>query len=101
MKSHRRCDAAQLRHQKHDPAQPEHLGATSQRIRELVMGAMLPAEVRQVLECLARDLLPQSGLAVRSSAIGEDGVQSSFAGQFDSILGVTTTTELKDAVRAC
>jgi phosphohistidine swiveling domain-containing protein len=38
--------------------------------------------------------------AVRSSAVGEDGTSTSFAGQFDSVLGCTTPEEVADAVRA-
>jgi rifampicin phosphotransferase len=38
--------------------------------------------------------------AVRSSAVGEDGERFSFAGQYDSLLGVRTHL-LADAVRGC
>lgn len=40
-------------------------------------------------------------LAVRSSAVGEDGVQHSFAGQYRTLLGVGPGDALEDAVRAC
>lgn len=39
-------------------------------------------------------------LAVRSSAIGEDGVTASFAGQYETLLEVSPS-EVPDAVRAC
>ena len=38
---------------------------------------------------------------VRSSAIGEDGAQGSFAGQLESIGGVTTHKELIQALKTC
>ncbi len=40
-------------------------------------------------------------VAVRSSATDEDGLQSSFAGQHDTILGVRGRDELLDAIAAC
>ena len=40
-------------------------------------------------------------VAVRSSATDEDGLQSSFAGQHETILGVRGIDELLDAIAAC
>ena len=40
-------------------------------------------------------------VAVRSSAIGEDALGSSFAGQFTSVLGVPDERALVDAVKRC
>ena len=40
-------------------------------------------------------------VAVRSSAVGEDGDDRSFAGQYDTVLGVDTVDRFVDAVRAC
>lgn len=48
----------------------------------------------------ARDLLPEP-LAVRSSALGEDGAQQSFAGLFESVLGVTSEEALLSAAEQC
>ncbi len=40
-------------------------------------------------------------VAVRSSALGEDGEESSFAGQFESILNVQGETDLRQAIAGC
>lgn len=40
-------------------------------------------------------------VAVRSSAAGEDGEEQSFAGQYDTVLGVDSTERFVDAVRTC
>lgn len=50
-----------------------------------------------------RDLIARPGAlaAVRSSALLEDTPTTSFAGQFDSFLGIATETDAITAVRAC
>ncbi len=40
-------------------------------------------------------------VAVRSSAVGEDGDNQSFAGQYDTVLGVDSVDDFTEAVRAC
>ncbi|QGW26402.1 pyruvate, water dikinase [Dietzia sp. DQ12-45-1b] len=40
-------------------------------------------------------------VAVRSSAAGEDGGDHSFAGQYDTVLGVESAEDFADAVRTC
>ncbi|MGN7157536.1 PEP/pyruvate-binding domain-containing protein [Dietzia cercidiphylli] len=40
-------------------------------------------------------------VAVRSSAAGEDGEDHSFAGQYDTVLGVDSAEAFADAVRTC
>jgi len=44
---------------------------------------------------------PATQVAVRSSALREDAPGASFAGQFDTFLGVTGENDLVTAVRAC
>lgn len=41
----------------------------------------------------------QVAFAVRSSAQSEDSAQASFAGEFESVLGVRTDAEIRDAIR--
>jgi pyruvate,water dikinase len=67
------------------------LEARCQRIRERILSAQFPPELglelSKALDGLARRIGDGKKLAVRSSAVGEDG-PASFAGQYDSVLDV-------------
>jgi pyruvate,water dikinase len=54
---------------------------------------------RQIVACYER--LGAGAVAVRSSATAEDLPQASFAGQHDTVLNVSGTEALLDAVRRC
>ena len=76
-----------------DPERPlsdEELAARSTRLRERILRAKVPRDVARAIDA-AVELLVRSanppGLAVRSSALGEDS-ERSFAGQFLTLLGV-------------
>jgi rifampicin phosphotransferase len=75
----------------------------SRRVRRHVMSAPFPHVVDAALRMVAEMafLRRPCHLAVRSSAVGEDGLTSSFAGQFDSVLNVDAASGLRDAVRTC
>lgn len=52
--------------------------------------------------CFSRmEALGATPVAVRSSAVGEDGDDQSFAGQYDTVLGVDSADDFVRAVRAC
>lgn len=53
----------------------------------------------ELSECLKR--LGDGPKAVRSSAISEDGLHASFAGQFESYLNLNSISEISDAITKC
>ena len=94
---------AQYAAQELDPASPLDLPDLKDRcarIREAILTAPFPAELAkelsQALTSLAARLAGRPKLAVRSSAVGEDSA-ASFAGQYDSVLGVS----FEEAEQAC
>lgn len=79
----------------------EQFDAAAERVREAVMGIDVPEDVHADIARRWREELAGGVVAVRSSAVGEDGTEHSFAGQFESILGVETEQQLVDALRQC
>jgi len=76
------------------------LAAAALRLKERIMQAPLPPSLEEDLRQLAGPFFSQGrGLAVRSSAIAEDGRSHSFAGQFASVLNVTDQAQLCQALR--
>lgn len=64
----------------------------------VISGASLGPLPDSVTERFATMLGP---VAVRSSATGEDGAEQSFAGQYDTVLGVESCEDFVAAVRRC
>ena len=77
------------------------LQKAADEIRALVLCAVMPGDLTEAFEHAALALSASWPLAVRSSAVGEDGARASFAGQFDSVLHVHSITALQAAVREC
>ena len=74
-----------------DPDKPALIAEISQQVEKLVLEAPIPKEVVKALYAEWDAAFGKDAdvvVALRSSAIAEDGVQS-FAGQYRSILGVT------------
>lgn len=87
-------------------ADPGSLAVTTARIREAILAAPMPAEVehavRRAWADLAAGLPPEHGpllLAARSSGTAEDRAEHSFAGQYATVLGISTPQALLDALR--
>jgi rifampicin phosphotransferase len=84
-----------------DPTSTDDLRKTSKAIRALILEARIPVSVRKEVTLLRDEMLAGKTLIVRSSAVGEDSGQASFAGQLDSYLNVNSTEELEEVLRAC
>jgi pyruvate,water dikinase len=65
-----------------------------------VCAAPLPPVVVAALESVAAHFADVP-VAVRSSAVAEDLPDASYAGQYDTVLGVVGLTALREAVRRC
>jgi rifampicin phosphotransferase len=77
--------------------------ASRTRIERLMFAAPIPARLREEIGCAIASLDCEGGtlrLAVRSSAVAEDGAGDSFAGQHETLLGVAPEA-IEDAVRRC
>ena len=73
---------------------PAHLEAVSRQIIERILATPLPESIHQAVTDAADIFSPEERLAVRSSAIGEDG-DISFAGQYTSVLNVSASDVTK------
>ena len=82
------------------------LVARSARIRDLIVGAELPEEIAEEAIGAYRELsgrfgMPETDVAVRSSATAEDLPGASFAGQQDTYLNVRGEAALLESVKHC
>jgi pyruvate, water dikinase len=67
--------------------------------REIICGSPMPGKLRESIVAAYEDLARRTGVsepatAVRSSAVGEDSAAASFAGQYDSFLGISGAQEV-------
>ncbi len=73
---------------------------TEEAIFNEIIEAPMPEDLESsIFEMSAAFFKGQKGLAVRSSALGEDSRHHSFAGQFRTVLNVTTFNDLKLAIK--
>ena len=82
------------------------LETVAQRIRNAIGAVPIPPETTNVIVNAYEELCDRRAalalpVAVRSSATGEDAADASFAGQFDTYLGLTGNERVLDGVRNC
>jgi pyruvate,water dikinase len=79
---------------------PDHSGRISQEIVDAIITAGMSSALREhISQALIH--LGDGPIAVRSSGLEEDGTQFSFAGQFDTYLGVQGVSATLEHVRKC
>ena len=84
-----------------DSTDTERVGAVSKAIAEEMRSAPIPQAVAaEIARCYAQ-LGGDAPVAVRSSALGEDSDEATFAGQQESYLWVRGAGAVADAVRDC
>lgn len=89
-----------------DPGDAAQVEAAAARIREAFAAARTEPELEDAIaaayeELCDRTLQVNVPVAVRSSAAGEDAADVSFAGAFDTYLGVSGGERVVESVRAC
>lgn len=78
----------------------EELQTAAEQIGAMIVDADLDSDIQAVL-AEAYDDVGNGAVAVRSSAVGEDGARLSFAGQHKTLLNVVGMGAVAAAVRAC
>lgn len=68
------------------------------RVRTAFLRTPIPGEVSEAITSTCADII-ESPLVVRSSAVGEDSAERSYAGLHESVVGVVGANALLDAVR--
>ena len=79
----------------------EGLRKTSRTIIEWVAAVPVPKAILDTLASLLEGAPGSQTLIVRSSAVGEDSTEASYAGQLESFLYINTLRELESAIRQC
>ena len=90
-----------------DVEDPAALQRVSAQLRDTLTSVTLPSDLESAIDlAYARLTTSMAGtgdviVAVRSSATCEDTAEFSFAGMFESVLGVRGRTALADAIKCC
>ena len=84
-----------------DTGNLEELHNCGKKVRELILNAELPDDLREEIVKTYRELGDNLHVAVRSSATAEDLPGASFAGQQETFLNISGADSLLTAVRKC
>ena len=84
-----------------DIADTTALNTVSDQVRAIIVGNPLPDALHAAIREAYESLGPQIPVAVRSSAVGEDGETASFAGQQETFLNVRGDDAVARDVREC
>lgn len=85
----------------------QHLASVTRQARELIEAQPLPGWLEDAVAVAHEGLASRTGhgaalrVAVRSSALSEDGASASFAGQYATYLGVTGVADVLAHIRRC
>jgi pyruvate, water dikinase len=85
----------------------QHLARLSEQARQIIEGQSLPTQLADAVAAAHARLEQRTGrgaalrVAVRSSAVGEDGHAASFAGQYETYLGVSGVDEVLRHIAKC
>jgi phosphohistidine swiveling domain-containing protein len=95
----RACIHQELGRKSFEDMRWEEIWDVALRIRNRFLRTPVPQEIVGAVETHLRQDLPQSPLAVRSSAPGEDSAGASFAGLHESFVGVQGDAAVIEAIR--
>ncbi|SJN56366.1 Phosphoenolpyruvate synthase [Vibrio ruber DSM 16370] len=71
------------------------------QVRETILNADIPEPIKQAIQQAYQNLGENPRIAVRSSALDEDGQSQSFAGQYETYLHVQGIQDVLQKVRSC
>jgi pyruvate,water dikinase len=83
------------------PEDVDSVGAAAHAIAEAMRSAPVPGAIRAEIARRYAELGDEPPVAVRSSALGEDSQEATFAGQQETYLWVRGVDRVSDAVRDC
>ncbi|MBU1107293.1 MAG: hypothetical protein KKB51_11540 [Candidatus Riflebacteria bacterium] len=85
-----------------DCSTPERIAKTAGALRQCMLSHQIPERIKHDLFASLKTTLPEGGfMAVRSSALGEDSKEFSYAGMLDTCLFRRSEDEICEAVIIC
>ncbi|MBD3213738.1 MAG: hypothetical protein GF311_14100 [Candidatus Lokiarchaeota archaeon] len=78
----------------------ENIEATAEEIQNIILQGIFPEKLKNIIKEGCTDISCEN-FVVRSSAISEDSLTASFAGQYESYLNLRTSGEVIEHVKKC